>query len=169
MAVDYKEQVTMNPSGFVLLADYVPGIIQEIRYHSTYNFVGERIEGYEEPCAILTQEAAQHQNYVQLAVSQLALEHIGRLALRDVGNVRIGSVEAQPCGAYPVAKVQPVVIAYADGFAQLALKFSFRGDEIGEADHLLVEKYLAALAGGGELDIVGGADEKAEAQMLLHL
>ena len=58
MAVDYKEQVTMNPSGFVLLADYVPGIIQEIRYHSTYNFVGERIEGYEEPCAILTQEAA---------------------------------------------------------------------------------------------------------------
>ena len=55
MAVDYKEQVTMNPSGFVLLADYVPGIIQEIRYHSTYNFVGERIEGYEEPCAILTQ------------------------------------------------------------------------------------------------------------------
>ena len=58
MAVDYKEQVTMNSSGFVLLADYVPGIIQEIRYHSTYNFVGERIEGYEEPCAILTQEAA---------------------------------------------------------------------------------------------------------------
>ena len=58
MAVDYKEQVTMNPSGFVLLADYVPGIIQEIRYHSTYNFVGERIEGYEEPCAILTIEAA---------------------------------------------------------------------------------------------------------------
>ena len=58
MAVDYKEQVTMNPSGFVLLADYVPGIIQEIRYHSTYNFVGERIEGYEEPCAILTMEAA---------------------------------------------------------------------------------------------------------------
>ena len=58
MAIDYKEKVTMDPSGFVLLADYVPGIIQEIRYHSTYNFVGERIEGYEEPCALLTKEAA---------------------------------------------------------------------------------------------------------------
>jgi D-alanyl-D-alanine dipeptidase len=48
----------MDPSGFVLLADYVPNIIQEIRYYSTYNFIGERIDGYEEPCAILSIEAA---------------------------------------------------------------------------------------------------------------
>ena len=48
----------MNPSGFVVLADYVPSIIQEIRYYSTYNFIGERIDGYEEPCALLTKEAA---------------------------------------------------------------------------------------------------------------
>ena len=58
MAVDFEEKVTMDPSGFVLLADYVPGIVQEIRYYSTYNFVGDRIEGYEEPCALLTKEAA---------------------------------------------------------------------------------------------------------------
>ena len=49
---------TMDPSGFVLLADFVPNIIQEIRYYSTYNFIGERIDGYEEPCALLTLEAA---------------------------------------------------------------------------------------------------------------
>ncbi len=49
---------TTDPSGFVLLADYVPGIIQEIRYYSTYNFIGDRIDGYEEPCALLTKEAA---------------------------------------------------------------------------------------------------------------
>ena len=48
----------MDPSGFVLLADYVPHIVQEIRYYSTYNFIGERIDGYEEPCALLTKEAA---------------------------------------------------------------------------------------------------------------
>ena len=48
----------MDPSGFVLLADYVPHIVQEIRYYSTYNFIGERIDGYEEPCALLTIEAA---------------------------------------------------------------------------------------------------------------
>lgn len=48
----------MDSRGFVLLSDYVPGIIQEIRYFSSYNFIGERITGYEEPCAIVTQEAA---------------------------------------------------------------------------------------------------------------
>lgn len=48
----------MNPAGFALLSDYVPQAIQEIRYFSTYNFLGERVDGYEEPCAILTREAA---------------------------------------------------------------------------------------------------------------
>ncbi|MBP3737050.1 MAG: M15 family metallopeptidase [Lachnospiraceae bacterium] len=48
----------MDSSGFVMLADYVPRIIQEIRYHSSYNFIGERIDGYEEPCAILSLDAA---------------------------------------------------------------------------------------------------------------
>ena len=56
--VRYDNAVTMNPAGFVLLADFVPSIVQEIRYYSTYNFVGDRIDGYEEPCAIITQEAA---------------------------------------------------------------------------------------------------------------
>ena len=56
--MDYRKKVTMDPSGFVLLADFVPGIVQEIRYHSTYNFVGERIDGYEDPVAMLTIEAA---------------------------------------------------------------------------------------------------------------
>ncbi len=52
------KDITKDPSGFVVLADFIPGIIQEIRYHSTYNFIGDRIDGYEEPCAILTKEAA---------------------------------------------------------------------------------------------------------------
>ena len=55
---DFEKHVMMDPSGFILLAEEVPQIIQEIRYYSTYNFIGERIDGYEEPCAILTKEAA---------------------------------------------------------------------------------------------------------------
>ena len=50
--------MTKDASGFVLLSDYVPHIVQEIRYFSTYNFIGERVDGYEEPCALLTKEAA---------------------------------------------------------------------------------------------------------------
>ena len=58
METDYKEKVVKDSSGFVVLSDYVPAVVQEIRYYSTYNFVGERINGYEEPCALITLEAA---------------------------------------------------------------------------------------------------------------
>ncbi len=57
MRAEYKSE-TADTSGFVLLADFVPQIVQEIRYYSTYNFIGDRIDGYEEPCALLTKEAA---------------------------------------------------------------------------------------------------------------
>ncbi|MBQ8202151.1 MAG: M15 family metallopeptidase [Clostridia bacterium] len=45
-------------SGFVLAGEAVPDAILEIRYYTTYNFVGQRIDGYEEPVALLTKEAA---------------------------------------------------------------------------------------------------------------
>ena len=53
-----KPEPEMDASDFVVLADYVPSIVQEIRYHSTYNFVGDRIDGYEEPIALCTKECA---------------------------------------------------------------------------------------------------------------
>jgi D-alanyl-D-alanine dipeptidase len=70
------EKATMDPSGFVLLSDQVPGIIQEIRYFSTFNFIGERIDGYEEPCALLTKEAARALKSVanEMAVRGLRLK-----------------------------------------------------------------------------------------------
>ena len=43
---------------FVTLTDAVPDAILEIRYHSTYNFVGTRIDGYQQPTALLTRPAA---------------------------------------------------------------------------------------------------------------
>ena len=58
MSIDYQKQAELDASRFVLLSDYVPGIVQEIRYYSTYNFVGDRIDGYEEPIALLTKDAA---------------------------------------------------------------------------------------------------------------
>ena len=57
----YAERSTSpeDSTGFVVLSDVVPDVIQEIRYFSTYNFVGDRINGYEEPCALMTIEAAE--------------------------------------------------------------------------------------------------------------
>ena len=45
-------------SQFVMLAEAVPDAILEVRYYSTYNFVGARVDGYEEPVALLTRRAA---------------------------------------------------------------------------------------------------------------
>ena len=47
-----------DASGFVLVSDAAPDVILEMRYYSTNNFVGERIDGYEQPVALLTREAA---------------------------------------------------------------------------------------------------------------
>ena len=49
---------TDDSSQFVTLTDVVPDAILEIRYYGTYNFVGSRIDGYEEPTALLTKQAA---------------------------------------------------------------------------------------------------------------
>ena len=86
--MNFEKKVTMDPSGFVILADAVPGIVQEIRYYSSYNFIGERIDGYEEPCALLTKEAAR----ALKAVSNEAIVYGYRLkvfdAYRPAGAVR---------------------------------------------------------------------------------
>jgi D-alanyl-D-alanine dipeptidase len=53
-----KMSPTDDASQFVNLADAVPLAILEIRYHSTYNFVGARVDGYQEPVALMTRRAA---------------------------------------------------------------------------------------------------------------
>ena len=49
---------TMDRSDFVVVTEVIPDAILEIRYYSTYNFVGERIDGYEAPIALMTRQAA---------------------------------------------------------------------------------------------------------------
>ena len=56
---DKAIKLSDDASGFVVLTDVVPDAILEIRYFSTYNFVGDRIDGYLQPTALMTKEAAQ--------------------------------------------------------------------------------------------------------------
>ncbi len=59
-------EVKLDPQGeplsdaqdFVLLTDEIPDAVLEIRYYTDYNFVGTRVNGYEEPVALMTKEAA---------------------------------------------------------------------------------------------------------------
>lgn len=43
---------------FVVITDVIPDAILEIRYHSTFNFVGTRVDGYLEPTALMTRQSA---------------------------------------------------------------------------------------------------------------
>ena len=91
-----------DDGGFVPLAEAVPDAILEIRYYSTYNFVGDRVDGYERPVAYLTKEAAAALRAAsddcvargyRLTVydayrPQRAVSHFMRWA-KDVGDVRM--------------------------------------------------------------------------------
>lgn len=46
-----------DASQFVIITDVIPDAILEIRYYSSYNFIGNRIPGYEDPVAIMTAQA----------------------------------------------------------------------------------------------------------------
>jgi len=52
--VNHRESL---PQGFVYITDVMPDVLLDIRYYSTYNFVGARVDGYLAPVAILTKEA----------------------------------------------------------------------------------------------------------------
>ena len=50
--------ISNDSANFVLLTDIVPDILLDLRYYSTFNFVGQRIRGYEAPLALATKATA---------------------------------------------------------------------------------------------------------------
>ena len=73
LSASANAEVSYVSSDFVVLNDYMPEAKFEIRYYSDYNFVGERIEGYEAPLAFLTREAAEALREVN---EELAEKHL---------------------------------------------------------------------------------------------
>lgn len=73
-------------SEFVTITDAVPDAILEIRYFSTYNFVGKRIDGYLEPTALMTRRAADSLQ----AVSKDVMAQGYRLKIYDAYRPQMG-------------------------------------------------------------------------------
>ncbi len=42
------------PDGFVYVTDVVPDLVEDIKYYSSDNFLGTRVDGYESPRAVST-------------------------------------------------------------------------------------------------------------------
>ena len=49
---------TYRAADFVSVGEYIPDVLLDVRYYSTYNFLGARIDGYESPIVLLTRQAA---------------------------------------------------------------------------------------------------------------
>ena len=58
LATGMTPDPSLDKSVFVSIAEAIPDVMLEVRYYSTYNFVGDRINGYEAPVSYLTKEAA---------------------------------------------------------------------------------------------------------------
>jgi D-alanyl-D-alanine dipeptidase len=115
-----------RPPSFVDAASVVPGLIVEMRYHGSHNFVGRRIDGYERPICYLTRPAAE-------ALAQVAHD----LAPRGL------SLKAFDCYR-PVRAVQHFV-RWARNIADTARKAEFYPDV--DKRNLFRDGYIAARSG----------------------
>lgn len=61
------------PEGFVHVSEVVPGVVLDVRYYGSNNFVGERIDGYLAPRVILTGQAAEAVGRVHAALVPFGL------------------------------------------------------------------------------------------------
>ena len=77
---------TEDQTQFVAITDVVPDAILEIRYYSTYNFVGARIDGYQAPVALMTKQSADSHR----AVSDELMAQGYRLKIYDAYRPQMG-------------------------------------------------------------------------------
>lgn len=117
---------TEDSSQFVTLTDVVPDAILEIRYFSTYNFTGQRIDGYLEPTALITRQAADS----LLEVSKELLAQGYRLKIYD---------------AYRPQKAVDNFVRWAENFNDTLMKPYFYPDLT--KDVLFPQGYIAEKSG----------------------
>ena len=144
---------TMDSSQFVNVTDVVPDAILEIRYFGTYNFVGARIDGYEEPVALMTRQAADSLR----AVSDDLKQHGYRLKIYDAYRPQRA---VDHFVRWSHDETDTVTKAYF--YPNLTKKQVFDGDYIatksGHSRGSTVDLTLLDMATGKELDMGGTFD-----------
>ncbi len=138
---------------FVTVGEAVPDAILEIRYYTSYNFVGCRIDGYLQPVALLTKEAAAALKLVSDDVKAQGY----RLKIYD---------------AYRPQRAVDHFIRWAQDLADTSMKYAFYPDldksvlfeqeyimaKSGHSRGSTVDLTLFDMASGKELDMGGTFD-----------
>jgi D-alanyl-D-alanine dipeptidase len=114
------------PAEFVALSDVDPTILQEMRYFTPHNFVGVRINGYEQPLCILTRPAAEALHKAQ--VTLLAQGY---------------SLKVYDC--YRPQRAVDHFVAWAEDLDDEAMKAEFYPDV--DKSRLFLDGYIAAKSG----------------------
>ncbi|NUP18899.1 MAG: M15 family metallopeptidase [Streptomyces sp.] len=123
------------PKDFVALRTVDPTIIEEMRYFTPHNFVGERIDGYRQPLCILTRPAAE------------ALHKAQKQLLRKGYTLKV----------YDCYRPQPAVdhfVRWAEDLDDEAMKKEFYPDV--DKTRLFVDGYIAEKSGhsrGSTMDL----------------
>ena len=111
------------PPDIVDLRDVAPGIAQDIRYYSSYNFIGRRIDGYQAPVCLLARRVAD----ALAAVQRTLVPHGYSLKVYD---------------CYRPRRAVDQFVAWAGNLDDQAMKIAFYPNV--EKHRLFLEGYIAA-------------------------
>ncbi|MBR3739227.1 MAG: M15 family metallopeptidase [Clostridia bacterium] len=142
-----------DASGFVLVSEAVPDTILEIRYYSTYNFIGDRVDGYEEPIAMLTREAAS----ALRAVSDEMIKQGYRLKIYDAYRPQM-AVSHFMRWALDVQDARMKEFFYPDLEKEKLFPLGFIAEHSGHSRGSTVDLTLFDMKTGKEMDMGGPFD-----------
>ena len=143
----------LDSSGFVEIAEVVPDVILEIRYYSTFNFIGDRIDGYEEPTALLTKETA-----AALMVASDELMSRGyRLKIYDAYRPQ-RAVDHFVRWAKDVEDQRMKAVFYPDVSKKKLFELGFIAEHSGHSRGSTVDLTLFDMSGGCDVDMGGYFD-----------
>ncbi len=138
---------------FVSLTEAVPDAILEIRYFSTYNFIGERIDGYLAPVALMTRIAADSLK----AVSDDVIKQGYRLKIFDAYRPQ-RAVDHFVRWAADVADTLMRQVFYPNVDKSRLFELEFIMEKSGHTRGSTVDLTLLDIATGKELDMGGPFD-----------
>ena len=138
---------------FVSVSHFIPDVLLDVRYHSTFNFVAERVDGYEEPLILLTREAAEALKNVNADARELGL----RLRLFD-GYRPQRAVNHFERWAQQPEKTETKSIFYPDVDKRDLFRLGFIAERSGHSRGSTIDLTLFDERTQKDLDMGGGFD-----------